>query len=85
MAKQKTCHKFIYKLHSSILDKYNWDYNLPLKEAMKHKTDIISLSDSETLRSIDSFNNVNTDFLAKKIKNEISLEKHKVSLTLLKN
>ena len=85
MAKQKTCHKFIYKLHSSILDKYNWDYNLPLKEAMKHKTDIISLSDSETLRSIDSFNNVNTDFLAKKIKNEISLEKQKPSTEETRN
>lgn len=85
MAKQKTCHKFVYKLHSSILDKYNWDYNLPLKEAMRHKTDIISLSDSETLRSIDKFNNVNTDFLAKKIKNKISLEKQKPSTEETRN
>ena len=85
MAKQKVCHKFVYKLHSSILEKYNWDYTLPLKEAMKHKKDIIPLSDSQTLRFIDEFNNVNTDFLAKKIKNKIKLEKQKNSTEETRN
>ena len=85
MAKQKVCHKFVYKLHSSILEKYNWDYTLPLKEAMKHKKDIIPLSDSQTLRFIDEFNNVNTDLLARKIKNKIKLEKQKVSTEETRN
>ena len=52
---------------------------------MKHKKDIIPLSDSQTLRFIDEFNNVNTDFLAKKIKNKIKLEKQKKSTEETRN
>lgn len=52
MAKQKSYHKFIYKLNSSRLKKAKWNLALPLSSAMKNKTDIVALNDSQILRWI---------------------------------
>ena len=63
MAKQKTSQKFVYKLHSSILEKTDWDLKLPLKKAIAHKTDIIALADSQCLRFIDEINGILVDLI----------------------
>lgn len=71
IAKQKACQKQIYKLHSSRLRNANWNLTLPLEKAIRNKTDVIALADSQILRFIDQLNGVNTDIQAKMIKNEI--------------
>ena len=54
ISKQKTSQKYIYKLHSSRLRKAKWKLSLPLNEARENGDDIITLSSSEALRTIDS-------------------------------
>lgn len=80
MAKQKTSQKFVYKLHSSILEKTDWDLKLPLKKAIAHKTDIITLADSQCLRFIDEINGINTEVQAKEKKKIIKALKRKEDL-----
>ena len=71
MSKQKTCQRFIFKIHSARLRKAKWNLTLPLNEARKNE-EIISLSDSQILRFIDSINNItDADEKAKAIKAEI--------------
>lgn len=71
MSKQKTCQRFIFKIHSARLRKAKWNLTLPLNEARKNE-EIISLSDSQILRFIDSMNNItDADEKAKAIKAEI--------------
>lgn len=71
ISKQLTCQKFIYKLHSSRLRKHRWRLTLPIEEARRNE-EVISLADSQTLRWIDSLNNItDADAKAKKIKEEI--------------
>ena len=71
MSKQKTCQRFIFKIHSARLRKAKWNLTLPLNEARKNE-EIISLSDSQILRFIDSMNNItDADEKAKAIKTEI--------------
>lgn len=72
MAKQQSCHKYIYKLHSTRLRKAKWNLTLPLEEARKNSNDVIALSDSQVLRWIDELNGVtDVDAKAKYIKGEI--------------
>lgn len=78
MAKQKSCHKFIYKLNSNRLKKENWDLTLPLSEAMNNKNDIVALNDSQILRWILELNGIeNLDQDVLEIKREIKFEKSK--------
>lgn len=58
IAKQKSCHKFIYKLPSKRLKQSRWNLNLPLLSAMKNKNDIVALNDSQILRWICELNNI---------------------------
>ena len=56
---QKSCHKFIYKLHSKQLRESKWDLKLPLDIALRDYSDcIVSLSDSQILRFIDELNGI---------------------------
>lgn len=72
MAKQQSCHKYVYKLHSTRLRKAKWDLTLPLEEARKNSNDVIALSDSQVLRWIDELNGVtDVDATAKYLKGEI--------------
>lgn len=71
MAKQATCQRYIYKIHSSRLRKTRWKLTLPLSEARKND-EIISLADSQVLRWIDELNDVvDAENTARMIKMEI--------------
>lgn len=71
LAKQQTCQKFIFKIHTTRLRKARWNLTLPLQEARKND-EIISLADSLVLRWIDEINGiVDADDRAKRIKSEI--------------
>lgn len=71
MAKQRTCQKYIYKIHSSRLRKERWKLNLPLDEARRND-EVVSLADSQVLRWIDELNGVtDADHAAREIKSQI--------------
>ena len=54
---QKSVHRFIYKIESSVLKKANWKLKLPLNKAMKSHPDwIVALNESQCLRFIDEIN-----------------------------
>ena len=56
---QKSCHRLVYKIDSSVLKRANWKLNLPLQTAMRTCPDVIvALNDSQCLRFIDEINNV---------------------------
>lgn len=76
---QKSCHKFIYKLHSKQLRDAKWNLKLPLDVALRDYSDcIVSLNDSQILRFIDELNGItDTDSKAKELKARIRLEKKK--------
>lgn len=76
---QKSCQKFIYKLHSKQLRDAKWDLKLPLDIALKDYSDcIVSLSDSQLLRFIDELNGItDADKQARDIKSAIRAEKKK--------
>lgn len=84
ISKHNTPQKYIYKLHSSTLAKYNWDYILPLHEAIYHKKDAVPLASSQILRFIERLNNTYTDSLAKTVKNEIKNLKRQTETPELK-
>ena len=72
MAKQPSCHKFIYKLPSKRLRQSGWKLTLPLKTAMKNRNDIVALNDSQLLRWICELNGIqNLDSAVSGIRNEI--------------
>lgn len=72
ISKQKTSQKYIYKLHSARLRKAKWKLSLPLHEARENENDIISISDSEALRTIDSLvGTTDSDMRAKRIRKKI--------------
>lgn len=77
MAKQKVCHKYVYKIHSSLLREAKWNLEFTLDEAIRNH--IISLGDSQALRFIDEINNAeDTNEKAKEVKAEIKeLKKRK--------
>lgn len=86
MAKQKTYHKFIYKLNSKTLKKADWNLTLPLSDAMKNKNDIVALNDSQLLRWICELNGIdNPDEKIKAIKRAIRTEKSKPKSKETKN
>ncbi len=71
LAKQTTCQKYIFKLHSSRLRKVRWNLTLPLDEARRNE-ELISLADSQTLRWLDGINQItDADEKAKEIKRSI--------------
>lgn len=77
--KQKSCHKFIYKLHSKQLRDAKWNLKLPLDVALRDYSDcIVSLNDSQLLRFIDELNGItDADQKAKELKSQIRKEKRK--------
>lgn len=71
IAKQLTCQKYIYKLHSSRLRKEKWKLTLPIDEARRND-EVISLADSQVLRWIDELNGItDADMQARDIKLQI--------------
>lgn len=71
MAKQQTCQKFIFKIHSGRLRNAKWKLALSIPEARRND-EVISLADSQVLRWIDELNGVTgADRRAKEIKAEI--------------
>lgn len=79
--KQRSCQRFVLKVHSTRLRRAKWDLALPISEARKND-EIVSLSDSQMLRFIDELNGVHdADATAKEIKKEIkSLRKQPTSV-----
>lgn len=76
MAKQQSCHKFVYKLPSKRLKQAKWNLTLPLSAAMKNKNDIVALNDSQILRWICELNgNENLDEEVARLKSEIKKQK----------
>ena len=76
MAKQKSCHKFIYKLPSKRLKQARWNLTLPLETAIKNKNDVVALNDSQILRWICELNGLgNLDMEVAKVKKEIKYVK----------
>lgn len=60
--KQKAAQKLIYKIHTKMLKRENWDLDLPLEVAMRDFPElIVALNDSQMLRWIDELNGV-TDY-----------------------
>lgn len=71
IAKQLTCQKYIYKIHSSRLRKEKWRLTLPIDEARRND-EVISLADSQVLRWIDELNGItDADTKARDIKTQI--------------
>lgn len=81
LAKQLTCQRYIYKLHSSRLRKARWQLTLPIAEARRND-EIIALADSQVLRWLDELNEItDADTRAREIKIEIrKLRKEQSSL-----
>ncbi len=78
---QKSVHRFIYKIESSVLKKADWKLKLPLKEAMRNHPDtIVALNESQCLRFIDEINeqddiNEKVRYIQRKIKSIKKLPK----------
>lgn len=86
MAKQRTYHKFIYKLNSKTIKKAKWNLTLPLLTAMRNKNDIVALNDSQLIRWICELNGIgNPDEKVKSIKRAIKMEKRKPKSRETKN
>ena len=71
MKLQKT-HIYALKLHSSLLNDYQWDYSTTIEELRKDSRAIVSLNDSQVLRWLAKINGTeNSDEIAKKLKSDI--------------
>lgn len=71
MRLQKT-HTYALKLHSNILDGYDWNYSTTIEELRKDPSAVVSLNDSQVLRWLAKINcTENSDAIAKEIKSEI--------------
>lgn len=77
--RQKSCQKFIFKLHSKKLRQAGWALELPLAKALKDSPeDVVTISDSQVLRWIDELRNVgDADARAKEIRKLIKFQKKK--------
>lgn len=79
MAKQQTCQKFVFKIHTKRLVEAKWDLTLPLDEARRNH-EIISLADSTVLRWIDELNGVtDAEAKARSIKRRIKMLRNEPS------
>ncbi len=56
MAREQSCHKYIYKLQSKRLAQAGWNLTLPLSTALKNKSDVVATGDSQLLRWIMELN-----------------------------
>lgn len=73
MAKQQKLQKYCFKLHTSYLAKNNWDLTLPIKEARKSISTIVTVNDSQVLRWIEELNGTqDVDARAKEIREQIN-------------
>ena len=73
MAKQQKLQKYCFKLHTSYLAKNNWDLTLPVKEARKSISTIVTVNDSQVLRWIEELNGTqDVDARAKEIREQIN-------------
>lgn len=77
--KQKSCHRFIFKLHSTMLREAKWNLELDLSYVRDKMPEcIVSLSSSQILRFIDELNGItDIDEKARRIKRAIKDEKKK--------
>jgi hypothetical protein len=76
MAKQKATQQFVFKIHSTLLAKNNWNLTLPVERARKVPGLIVSLADSQILTWINQLNGTaDYDARAKIIKKEIKFLK----------
>jgi FtsZ-binding cell division protein ZapB len=76
LAKEKSCHKFIYKLPSKRLSQASWNLNLPIHTAIKNKNDVVALSDSQLLRWICELNGIkDLDLEVRSIQSQIKHQK----------
>lgn len=72
MIRQQSCHKLVYKLHSSLLKQSKWNLTLPFSLAMDRKNDVVALHDSQILRWICELNGTeDIDRKAADLKKEI--------------
>lgn len=78
MAKEKSCHKFIYKIPSKRLSQSDWKLSLPLQTAIKNKNDVVALGDSQLLRWICELNGIKD--LDQEVRNTQSQIKHQKKL-----
>ena len=71
MKLQKT-HTYALKLHSTLLDNYDWDYSTTIEELRKDSCAVVSLNDSQVLRWLSKIKGTeNSDFVAKGIRADI--------------
>lgn len=56
MAREQSCHKFIYKLQSKRLAKADWNLTLPLSVALNNKNDVVATGESQLMRWIMELN-----------------------------
>lgn len=56
MAREQSCHKFIYKLQSKRLAQAGWNLTLPLSTALNNKSDVVAAGDSQLFRWIMELN-----------------------------
>lgn len=71
MKLQKT-HIYALKLHSTLLNDYNWSYSTTIEDLRKDSRAIVSLNDSQVLRWLARINGTeDSDIVAKQIKSEI--------------
>lgn len=79
MKLQKT-HIYALKLHSNLLNGYNWDYSTTIEDLRKDSCAVVSLNDSQVLRWLAKINGTeNSDQVAKRIKSEIKRLKREPS------
>lgn len=71
MKLQKT-HTYALKLHSTLLNNYDWSYSTTIEELRKDSCAVVSLNDSQVLRWLSKIKGTeNSDFIAKNIKSDI--------------
>lgn len=84
IAKQASCQKYIFKIHSSRLRENKWKLSLQLDEARRNE-ELISLADSQVLRWIDELNGItDADAKAREIKAKIRQIKREENTALNK-
>lgn len=79
MKLQKT-HIYALKLHSTLLNNYDWHYSTTIEELRKDSCAVVSLNDSQVLRWLSKIQGTeNSDYIAKNIRSEIKRLKNEPS------
>lgn len=64
MAREQSCHKFIYKLQSKRLARADLNLTLPLSVSLNNKNDVVATGESQLMRWIMELNG-NEDIYSK--------------------